>query len=213
MTKKHQAPNGKGQKITAEHRTALMRLADHAVPAREAAALDQAHKELLPELKKEVTKAWPMKEMKILAKYGLANTGGSIKLSGTAGSHCGCREITIPVDGTSLAQRLRPADHYDYYTEHTNRLKPAPDSLVWQLAMDYEAKETELNSKTKDVREALRRAISQIAVAGKPMERLLELKKLWPDKTAHALIEEIMAKPAAPQVEPDARELLAEVFK
>ena len=213
MTKKHQAPNGKGQKITAEHRTALMRLADHAVPAKEAAALDQAHKELLPELKKEVTKAWPMKEMKILAKYGLAETGGTITLSSISGSHCGCKEIGIPVDGAPLAQRLRPVNHYNYKTRDTSHIKPASDSLLWQLALEYQAKDRALADKTKELKEALRRAISQIAVAGKPMERLLELKKLWPDKTAHDLIEEIMAKPAVPQVEPDARELLAEVFK
>jgi hypothetical protein len=196
----------KQAKLTSEHREAFLALVRDTSAPKEAKALEAARKALARVIKPAAEKAWPKRDMQVLAKYGLASPHDELSLK-FGGNGCTCEKVTLPLDdGQAIYVPYEPKTY-----SHANTLDLDGHPTLVSLAAEYSEAREASKEADKKIRKALREIVNELITPGKPLDRLDQLEALWPDPRVKELADQIRQGLAVLSTDEAAR-LVTEAF-
>lgn len=167
-------------RIMAVHRDAFLELIKETEPKATAAKLKKATTALQKELVRYFANRWPVKDMKVLARYNKATKKESIKAFNPERSW---DAESIPL----TPPRLLPDDMYRI--EGTGLAAAAMHKAITRF---FEARD-EHKAACAELRGSIRTAIAPLITPNTTMRNLDEVLNAWPDKRAKKLVADIKA--------------------
>lgn len=173
--------------IQSAHIDTLRRLAEKAEHSAAKKAREEALTALVKALTPVINKRWPLKDMKVLARYGQAGEPKKgLKL--TLGDGCSCSEVNLPGDCLGRPCPFRPD-----WNGVAQTLDISEEPQLVPLAEIYREAAATATTANRELREALKSLIAKSLKAGTSAKNLEGLKKVWPDPEVARVCDEVMA--------------------